>query len=188
VTKPIRGLPLDARPLNSVLHEWWRRLQDPALTLVQFRQALIEERLVAWNDEGMVPSDYWEKARFEFDRKEPLSVIVVVDGEEVRAKFYVSAGKDQAAHPQKGRAAEPAPRKQPEPANKPPPGLRGWQGRRIWRAAKELWPPDGLIPWETGTADASQRIDARLEAEKTGKALPSEDTYQRAIRILRPNN
>jgi hypothetical protein len=31
----------------------------------------------------MVPSAYWERARFEFDRQEPLCVIVVMDGEEV---------------------------------------------------------------------------------------------------------
>jgi hypothetical protein len=82
---------------------------------------------------------------------------------------------------------DPVPVSTPE---EPPPRLQGYQKRRIWKVARDEWPPDGQIPRTIGTAEASRVILAKLQPEsrRIGFALPSKDTLERTIKILRALN
>jgi hypothetical protein len=74
-----------------------------------------------------------------------------------------------------------------EPASDVEP-LKGYQARRVVRAAKEIWQqPDGTIPDDVPTMEAERLILANLDPEsrRLRTAQPSHDVLMRVIPRLR---
>jgi hypothetical protein len=87
--------PAVTRPLNEVFHEWWRRLQSSSVAREEFHRALRKGELVAslyQEGKGLraLGRSYWRRARPEFDREEPLVVVVMQGDVPQQGSFYVS--------------------------------------------------------------------------------------------------
>jgi hypothetical protein len=102
--------PPQRRPLNQVFYEWWRRLQNPSVARAEFHRALREGELVAsLYQEGKelraLGRSYWQRARLEFDREEPLVVVVMLGDVPQPGSFYVSPAPRRPALDNGDRAA-----------------------------------------------------------------------------------
>jgi hypothetical protein len=118
--RPKRGLvierlsPAPARPLNQVFHEWWRRLQNSSVARAEFHRALREGELVAsLYQEGKelraIGRSFWRRARLEFDREEPLIVVVMLGDVPQQGRFYVSPAPRRTRTRQRRASPPPAP-------------------------------------------------------------------------------